>query len=161
MDKFSFKVIMIIISIIEFIICGTFYALAGTPVIFVIELLLVACCLSGTFTTITPLFNKKFNDVLGPLMYGLTGFFIGVASITGPILVSALVPKDPESSDFLITYLIGGGFCLVKFIALLFFKENEPYRPKNPRISLIEQDDELGKIDRNTVQSDNNNTQTS
>ena len=41
---------MVIISIIEFSVCGTIYFFADNPVIFVIETLLVACCLSGTFT---------------------------------------------------------------------------------------------------------------
>lgn len=124
MDKFNFKKLMIIISIIEFIICGTIYVFADKPVIFVIENLLVACCLSGTFTTITPLFNKVFGDNLGAEMYGLTGFFIGLASFAGPILTKLLIKED---SDYLIIYFIGGGFCVVKFIALLFFDENKEF----------------------------------
>ena len=123
MDKFNFKKLMIIISIIEFIICGTIYVFADKPVIFVIENLLVACCLSGTFTTITPLFSKIFKD-LGAEMYGLTGFFIGLASFMGPILTKLLIHED---SDYLIIYLIGGGICFIKFIALLFFDENKEF----------------------------------
>lgn len=114
---------MVIISLIEFGVCGTIYFFADNPVIFVIENLLVACCLSGTFTMITPLFKDIFGD-LGTEMYGLTGFFIGLASFMGPILTKSLIKED---SDYLKIYLIGGAICVVKFIALLFFDENKKF----------------------------------
>ena len=114
---------MVIISLIEFGVCGTIYFFADNPVIFVIENLLVACCLSGTFTMITPLFKDIFRD-LGTEMYGLTGFFIGLASFMGPILTKSLIKED---SDYLKIYLIGGAICVVKFIALLFFDENKKF----------------------------------
>ena len=137
MDKLNFKILMIIISIIEFIICGTIYFFADQPVIFVIENLLVACCLSGTFTTITPLFNKVFKN-LGTEMYGLTGFFIGLASFMGPILTKIFIKED---SDYLIIYSIGGAFCVIKFIALLFFDENKEYVFTPKRITLSPPED--------------------
>ena len=137
MDKLNFKILMIIISIIEFIICGTIYFFADQPVIFVIENLLVACCLSGTFTTITPLFNKVFKN-LGAEMYGLTGFFIGLASFMGPILTKIFIKED---SDYLIIYSIGGAFCVIKFIALLFFDENKEYVFRPKRITLSPPED--------------------
>ena len=137
MDKLNFKILMIIISIIEFIICGTIYFFADQPVIFVIENLLVACCLSGTFTTITPLFNKVFKN-LGAEMYGLTGFFIGLASFMGPILTKIFIKED---SDYLIIYSIGGAFCVIKFIALLFFDENKEYLFRSKRITLSPPED--------------------
>ena len=124
---------MVIISIIEFAVCGTIYFVADKPVIFVIENLLVACCLSGTFTMITPLFKDIFGD-LGTEMYGLTGFFIGLASFMGPILTKSLIKED---SDYLKIYLIGGAICVVKFIALLFFDENTKFRFK---VQLKEED---------------------
>lgn len=114
---------MVIISLIEFGVCGTIYFFADNPVIFVIENLLVACCLSGTFTMITPLFKDIFGD-LGTEMYGLTGFFIGLASFMGPILTKSLIKED---SDYLKIYLIGGAICVIKFIALLFFDENKKF----------------------------------
>ena len=144
MDKFNFKILMIIISFIEFFVCATIYIFAEKPAIFVIENLLVACCLSGTFTTITPLFNKIFKE-LGAEMYGLTGFFIGLASFAGTILTKLLIKED---SDYLIVYSIGGAFCLVKFIALLFFDENKPFVFKAKRITLGPPD-ELGGITTN------------
>ena len=132
MDKFNFKILMIIISFIEFGVCGTIYFFADKPAIFVIENLLVACCLSGTFTTITPLFNKIFNE-LGAEMYGLTGFFIGLASFAGPILTKLMIHED---SDYLIIYSIGGVFCIDKFIALLFFDESKEFNFAPKRITL-------------------------
>ena len=136
MDKFNFKILMVIISIIEFSVCGTIYFFADKPVIFVIENLLVACCLSGTFTTITPLFNKIFKE-LGAEMYGLTGFFIGLASFAGPILTKLMIHED---SDYLIIYSIGGGFCIVKFIALLFFDESKEFNFSPKRNTLASND---------------------
>jgi hypothetical protein len=124
---------MVIISLIEFGVCGTIYFFADNPVIFVIETLLVACCLSGTFTMITPLFKDIFGD-LGTEMYGLTGFFIGLASFMEPILTKSLIKED---SDYLKIYLIGGAICVVKFIALLFFDENTKFRFK---VQLKEED---------------------
>ena len=143
MDKFNFKILMIIISLIEFGICGSIYFSVKIPAIFVIENLLVACCLSGTFTTITPLFNKVFKD-LGAEMYGLTGFFIGLASFMGPILTKLLIKED---SDYLIIYGIGGLICFIKFIALLFFDENKEFVFKPKRITLTPTD-EIGDIER-------------
>ena len=144
MDKFNFKVLMIIISIIEFIVCATIYIFSENPAIFVIENLLVACCLSGTFTTITPLFNKIFNE-LGAEMYGLTGFFIGLASFAGPVLTKLMIHED---SDYLIVYSIGGALCLVKFIALIFFDENKQFVFKSKRITLSPPED-IGGITTN------------
>ena len=144
MDKFNFKILMIIISILELILSSTIYLFAEYPFIFVLENLLVACCLSGTFTTITPLFNKIFNE-LGAEMYGLTGFFIGLASFAGPVLTKLMIHED---SDYLIVYSIGGALCLVKFIALLFFDENKQFVFKSKRITLSPPED-IGGITTN------------
>ena len=104
MDKLNFKILMIIISFIEFGVCGTIYYFADKAVIFIIENLLVSCCLSGTFTIITPLFNKIFNE-LGAEMYGLTGFFIGLASFAGPILTKIMIHKDSDYLTFLDVFI--------------------------------------------------------
>ena len=151
MDKFNFKILMVIISIIEMGVSGSIYFVAHIPALFVVENLLVAICLSGTFTTITPLFNKVFKEY-GAEMYGLTGFFIGLASFLGPILTRSLIKKD---SDYIIIYSIGGGICLIKFIALFFFDENSEYVFQG-----IETPDEInGEIvtNRPTETSEDNN----
>ena len=144
MDKFNFKILMVIISIIEMTISVSVYFFAGNPYIFVIENLLVATCLSGTFTTITPLFNKIFNE-LGAEMYGLTGFFIGLASFLGPVLTKLYIKED---SDYLIIYIIGGILCIIKFIALFFFDEHSEYIFKSKRITLSPPED-IGNITSN------------
>ena len=137
MDKFGFKILMFIISIFELFLSATIYYIAGNPFLFVVENLLVACCLSGTFTTITPLFNKVFGKELATEIFGLTGFFIGVASFVGPLLTKIMINED---EDYLMVYMIGGGICLMKFMALLCFKEDEPYHFKN-------KDENKNKID--------------
>ena len=48
MDKLGFKLLMIIISILELILSFSIYYSASYPILFVIENLLVALCLSGT-----------------------------------------------------------------------------------------------------------------
>ena len=111
MDKFGFKILMFVITIIEIGIAGSIYFLVKYPIIYVIENALIACCISGTFTTITPLFNKIFGKSYGAEMYGLTGFFVGLASI----------------KNYLYLYITGGGICAIKIIVLIFFNENEKY----------------------------------
>ena len=132
MDKFGFKILMIIISIMEMGIAGSIYFLVQYPIIYVIENSLIACCLSGTFTTITPLFNKIFGKDYGAELYGLTGISIGIASFCGPILAKAIIPEikskdDPNIIYYLYLYIAGGAVCFIKFIILLFFKEDEQY----------------------------------
>jgi MFS family permease len=151
MDKFNFKILMVIISILEITICFSIYFFSDNPVIFVIENLLVATCLSGTFTTITPLFNKVFKEV-GAEMYGLTGFFIGLASFLGPVLTKILIKED---DDYIIVYSVGGGICIVKFIFLFFFDENSEYIFKYKRFL----PEDLGGITSNretTLEGPNN-----
>ena len=138
MDKFNFKILMFIISIIEFGVCGTIYISASNPYFFVIENVLVACCLSGTFTTITPLFNKVFGDKNGAEMFGLTGFSIGLASFAGPVLTKLYIKDE---SDYFELYLIGGGVCVVKFIALILFDEKKPFVYKYDRITKSKPED--------------------
>ena len=164
MDKFGFKCLMIIITIIELVLSFSIYYLAHYPIIFIIENLLVALCLSGTFTMITPLFNKVFGNELATEIYGLTGFFIGIASLTGPFLTKIIIK---EKEDYLMVYSIGGGVCLMKFLAVLCFKENEAYHFKNKnkeinKIGDMSQNDEIFKKEEikneeNNVDEENNN----
>ena len=125
MDKIGFKILNIIISCIEMGVSWSIYYLAGNKYIFIIENLLVSCCLSGTFTTIVPLFSKVFGKEISLEIYGLTGFFIQVARIVAILFIYF------TRLDFSCFYLIGGGFCFMKFIALLCFKENESYKYKS------------------------------
>ena len=160
MDIFGFKCLMIIITIIELGLSFSIYHLASYKSIFVIENLLAAFCLSGTFTTITPLFNKVFGNELATEIYGLTGFFIGLASLAGPILTKIIINKK---EDYLMVYSIGGGICLMKFMALLCFKENEAYHFKNinkenNKIEDIHKNEEIlfTSIEKNDDEENNN-----
>ena len=161
MDKFGFKGLMFIITFIEIGISGSFYFLVNYHIIFLIENLLIACCLSGTFTTITPLFNKIFGKEYGAEMYGLTGFSIGLASFCGPLLIKAIIPEqeseegaedETNKEHYLYLYIIGGALCFIKFIILIFFKEDEEYIFKYKKIKVELPDDlEAQCITRPTV----------
>ena len=118
MDKFGFKILMFIITGIEIAIASTLYFAVENDVIYVISVLLISACLGGHFAILAPVFNKIFGLEKGPEMYGLTGNFIGIASVSGP-LMSNLVLKD--RTDFLPVFLVGGGLCIVKLIVLFFF----------------------------------------
>ena len=140
---------MFIISILELILSCTIYFAAGNPFIFVMENLLVAVCLSGTFTIITPLFIKVFGKELATEIFGLTGFSIGVASFLGPLLTKIII-KDDE--DYLMIYLIGAGICFLKFMALICFKENEPYIFKHKILEMDKDDKKINDEEINNSQ---------
>ena len=145
MDKFGFKILMFIISIIEMGIAGSIFFIVDYSIIYLIENLLVACCLSGTLTTLAPLFNKIFGKKYGAEIYGFTGIFEGIASFCGPILIKFIIPKsekesfdknDPSIKNYLYLYIAGGVLCLIKFIVLLFFKEDEEYQFRYQRVEV-------------------------
>ena len=135
MDKFGFKVLMFIITTIEIIIAATLYFSVQIEVIYIISVLLISACLGGHFAILSPVFNKIFGLEKGPEMYGLTGNFIGIASVSGP-LMSNFVLK--EKKDFLIVFLFGGALCVVKFVVLIFFNENIQFKYKEGDDNLIE-----------------------
>ena len=152
MDKFGFKKINIAISCLEIITCSTIYFCSKIPFLFVFENLLVACCIGGTFTTITPLFNVIFGKELGIEIYGLTGFAIGFATLLGPILAKFMIKKI---DDYLLLYLIGGGICVIKFIALICFNEKEPYIFKEENESHKNEPFNNSNIETNKLINDN------
>ena len=127
MDKFGFKILMFIITSIEIIIAGTLYITVQNDILYVISVLLISACIGGHFAILSPTFNKIFGLEKGPEMYGLTGNFIGIASVSGP-LMSNFVLK--EKKDFLVVFLVGGALCIVKFVILFFFNENEKFKYK-------------------------------
>ena len=135
MDKFGFKVLMFIITTIEIIISATLYFSVQIEVIYIISVLLISACLGGHFAILSPVFNKVFGLEKGPEMYGLTGNFIGIASVSGP-LMSNFVLK--EKKDFLVVFLVGGALCVVKFVVLIFFNENIKFKYKEGDDNLIE-----------------------
>lgn len=122
MDKFGFKKLMFIITIIEIIVGSSLYFIIEFGILFIIELILVSLCIGGTFTILTPIFIQIFGLYVGPELYGLTGISIGISNISGPLLMRLF--SSGENSSFLIMFLIGTGFCVIKLIVLIFFDEN-------------------------------------
>ena len=122
MDKFGFKKLMFIITIIEIIVGSSLYFIIEFGILFIIELILVSLCIGGTFTILTPIFIQIFGLYVGPELYGLTGISIGISNISGPLLLRLF--SSGENSSFLIMFLIGTGFCVIKLIVLIFFDEN-------------------------------------
>jgi MFS-type transporter involved in bile tolerance (Atg22 family) len=125
MDKFGFKTLMFIITSIEILIASTLYFSVFNPILYIISILLISACIGGHFSILSPVFNKIFGLEKGPEMYGLTGNFIGVASISGPIMTNFLLK---EKTDFLIVFLVGGALCVVKLVVLIFFKEDDQFK---------------------------------
>ena len=95
MDKFGFKILMFIITSIEIIIAATLYFSVQNDILYIISVLLISACLGGHFAILSPVFNKVFGLEKGPEMYGLTGNFIGIASVSGP-LMSNFVLKEKK-----------------------------------------------------------------
>ena len=131
MDIFGFKILMFIICFFELGVSATIYYFADNPYVFVIENILIALSLSGS-TMLIPLFHKIFGKDFGAELYGLTGIFIGLASLVGPFLIKLIVK---EVEDYLTVYYIGVGLSLIKTIALICFKENKPYVFENKQIN--------------------------
>mgnify|MGYP002624759584 CR=1 FL=1 len=113
---------MFIITGIEIIVGISFYFVDKFEIFFIIELLLIAICIGGTFTILTPIFIKVFGLFVGPELYGLTGISIGISNVLGPFLLELF---SEDNSSFLIIFLIGTCLCIIKLIVLIFFDENK------------------------------------
>ena len=122
MDILGFKKIMFIITCIEILIGSNLYFMVNIGIIYIIEILFTASCIGGTFAIITPGFIKVFGLYVGPELYGLTGISIGIANLLGPFLTMILNEGD---YSFLIAFLIGVAFCIIKLVVLFFFDENQ------------------------------------
>ena len=118
---------MFIITGIEIAIACTLYWAAENDYLYIISVLLISACIGGHFSILSPVFNKIFGLEKGPEMYGLTGNFIGVASVSGPLMSNFVLE---EKKDFLVVFLVGGALCIVKFVILFFFNENEKFKYK-------------------------------
>ena len=143
MDKFGFKIINIIIICIEIGVSFTFYFSANDKVIFVIEIFLVSCCLSSTFTTMAPLFNKVFGKDIALEIYGLSIIFFSISDIPIALFKEFILY---EKKNFLIVYSIGSTISLMKLIALIFFKENKLYKLKNSEEENVNNMEKLNDI---------------
>ncbi len=84
--------------------------------------LIVAACLGGNFCCISPLYTLIYGIEVGPQMYALAGIVLGISQFCGPLLVKFILS---EKKHYLLTFLIGGTFCMSKLIVLLFFDHTE------------------------------------
>ena len=141
MDKFGFKVLMLIITGIEITISISLFFSVKITILYIFSILFISACIGGHFSILSPVFNKIFGMERGPEMYGLTGNFIGVASICGP-LMTTFVLNDP--ADFLVVFLVGGALCVIKLIVLFFFDENDPFT-LNKSHNLIDSENKTNK----------------
>ena len=141
MDKFGFKVLMFIITGIEIAISISLYFTVKITILYILSILLISACIGGHFSILSPVFNKIFGMERGPEMYGLTGIFIGIASICGPLMTKFLLN---DVKDFLVVFLIGGVLCVIKLIVLFFFDENDPFT-LNKSSNLIDNKNETNK----------------
>ena len=143
MDRFGFKPLMLTISFIEISIATSFYFIVKINILYFICVLLIALCIGGHFSMLAPLFNKVYGVAICPQTYGICGFFIGLANLTGPLLCAFFLE---EKSDFLVAFLIAGSFIIIKIVCLILFDESEKYNFKE-----IEDNNDLGKIEREST----------
>jgi len=124
MDKLGFQVLMFIITLIEIIISTSIYFSVNNSILYVISILAISACIGGHFAILSPQFNKTFGFEVGPELYGITGNFIGFASLCGPLMTNFILKTK---KDFLIVFLIGGGLCMIKLYFTLMFDEDDKY----------------------------------
>ena len=150
MDKFGFKPLMFTIAFIEISIVGSFYFTVTINEIFFISVLLISLCLGGHFSILAPLFNKVYGVDIGPQTYGICGFFIGLANLTGPILCAFFLK---EKTDFLCAFLGTGSLVLIKIVCLFLFNETEKYN-FDEILEVKNDNNNLGKIERESVNAE-------
>ena len=112
---------MYLITIIEILIGSSIYFIVKFKEIYMIELLLTAICIGGSYVILAPTFVKIFSLSIGPELYGITGISIGVANIMGPVFIEFF---SADNISFLTLFFIGVGSYIVKIIDLFFFDEN-------------------------------------
>lgn len=113
---------MYIIVSIEIISSSILYFTVEYDALYILIVLLIAACLGGNFVCIIPLYTQVYGMDAGPRMYALTGAIIGMSQFCCPLLLKFLLS---DKKDYLIIFLIGGGLCVIKLIALIFFNDNE------------------------------------
>ena len=151
LDKYGFKILMYIITILEIISSCTIYYTVKYDALYVIMVLIVAFCLGGNLCCISPLYTLTYGIEVGPQMYALAGNIMGLAQFSGPLLVKFMIS---EQKDYLIIFLLGGTFCMFKLVVLLFFDDTEKID-----IDLEEQlENKINKVnDENNILKENEN----
>ena len=122
LDKYGFQILMYTLTFLEIIASCTIYYTVQYDALFIIIVLIVAACLGGNFCCISPLYTLIYGIEVGPQMYALAGNVMGIAQFSGPILVKFILSSK---KDYLITFLLGGTFCVCKLAVLLFFDDKE------------------------------------
>ena len=122
LDKFGFKILMYILTFLEIISSCTIYFTVQYDALYIMMVLIVAACLGGNFCCISPLYTLIYGIEVGPQMYALAGIVMGIAQFCGPILVKFILSSK---RDYLVTFLVGGTFCVCKLGVLLFFDDTE------------------------------------
>ena len=122
LDKFGFKILMYTLTSLEIISSCTIYFTVQYDALYIMMVLIVAACLGGNFCCISPLYTLIYGIEVGPQMYALAGIVMGIAQFCGPILVKFILSSK---RDYLVTFLVGGTFCVCKLGVLLFFDDTE------------------------------------
>ena len=148
MDKFGFQILMLIITLIEIIISTSIYFSIYNSILYVICVLVVSACIGGHFAILSPQFNKTFGFVIGPELYGITASFIGLASLCGPLMTNFIIETK---KDFLIVFMVGGAFCMIKLFFTLIFDEDYKYVYKRRFKSIINEQTNK-KVNENNIQ---------
>lgn len=130
MDRFGFKLLLYLITIIEIIIAGSFYFIAINQIILLIYIFLVLICIGGTFSILAPEFNKIFGLLQGIEIYGIISFFIGTAHFIGCIFSRFLLKKNIH---YILSFLILGSFCVIKIGILMFYEEKKLINSKKSK----------------------------
>ena len=120
---------MFVMTSIEIIISASLYFVTFSNVLYMLCILLIASCVGGNFTIIPPCFNKIFGIELGQKVFAISGNFIGIASISGPMLTKFLI-KD--KTGYLIVFYVSCFILVFKMIVLCFFNEEVKCRVTIP-----------------------------
>ncbi len=134
MDLFGFQILMLIITLIEIIIATSLYFAVNYSIIYVICVLIISACIGGHFAIISPQFNKTFGFGVGPELYGITGNFIGLASLCGPLMTNFILKTK---KDFLLVFLVAGGLCFIKLFVTMIFNEDNKFVYKERLTNLL------------------------
>ena len=148
MEKYGFQILMFMLTLIEIILSTTLYFSVNNSILYIIWVLIVSSSIGGHFAIISPQFNKTFGFEVGPELYGITGNFIGLASLCGPLMSNFILETK---KDFLIVFIIGGALCMIKLFATLIFDEDDKYVYKKRFISIVNEHTSK-KVNENNIQ---------
>ena len=95
---------------------------------------MIAACIGGTITCLSPIYIKTFGQKYGVLIYASNGICVGASAVIGPIIAKFCLSQDTKESthyDYFIVYVISAALVTFPLIMNCFFKENKPYMYKN------------------------------